>query len=314
MKILVIGSEGTIGKPLCAELQKRGNRVFRADLMHKGHADYLRCDISEYRQCERLFDNQVFDYVYLLAAEFGRINGEEYYEKVWKTNVIGTRNIIELQKRHKFKLIFTSSSEIYGELDEERLSEDLSEKLPLRQSNDYAISKWVNEIQCLNAIDRSGSDIVRIRLFNAYGPGEEYTRYRSVVCLFTYRALNRIPYQIYKNYHRVFMFIDDLIPTLANVTQNYTSGEVYNIGGTEFCSVEHLNDVIMYNLSKPERDNVVIEYLSEDKHNVKSKCPDINKAILDLGHNPIVRLDEGIPKTIKWMRKFYNIPMVRNIA
>ena len=313
MKILVIGSEGTLGKPLCHEMERRGYKVYRADLAHKKYPDYVRCDISEYRQCERLF-NTKFDYVYLLAAEFGRINGEEYYEHVWKTNVIGTRNILELQKIHKFKLVFTSSSEVYGELDNPLLSERLSDEVPLRQHNDYAISKWVNELQCMNAEDQYDNDIVRIRLFNAYGPGEEYTRYRSVVCLFCYSALNRIPYQVYQNYYRVFMYIDDLIPTLVNVVDNYKAGSVYNIGGNEYCSVAQLNDVILDSISASEREAVQIEYLDEDKHNVKSKRPDITLAQADLGHNPKIKIYEGVPQTIEWMRKHYNIGLLRKIA
>lgn len=313
MKILVIGSEGTLGKPLCREMERRGHKVYRADLSHEKYPEYMRCDISSYRQCERLLEHQ-FDYVYLLAAEFGRINGEEYYEQVWKTNVIGTRNILELQKIHGFKLVFTSSSEIYGELDNPLLSERLTDEVPLRQHNDYAISKWVNELQCMNAEDQYGNDIVRIRLFNAYGPGEEYTRYRSVVCLFCYSALNHIPYQVYQNYYRVFMYIDDLIPTLVNVVDNYKAGSVYNIGGTEYCSVAQLNDVIMNSISVAEREAVQIEYLDEDKHNVKSKRPDITLAQSDLGHNPQIKVYEGVPKTIEWMRKHYNIGLLRKVA
>ena len=316
MNILVIGSEGTVGKPLCDELERRGARVYRADLQHRQHSDYQRCDISEYRQCERLFEAQSFDYVYLLAAEFGRINGAEYYEKVWKTNVIGTRNILELQKKHGFKLIFTSSSEIYGEVNSSFLFEELSEKEPLRQSNDYAISKWVNEQQIMNAEAQAGSPIMRIRLFNAYGPGEEYHRYRSVVCLFTYRALNQMPYQVFKNYHRVFMYISDLIPTLANACVNFNPGKVYNIGGTEYCSVEEMSNIILDNLPTRDREAMrgLIEYLPEDKHNVVSKRPLIAKAAEDLGHDPKITLMEGIPKTMEWMRGFYGLGRIKAIA
>lgn len=306
MKILVIGSEGTLGKPLCKELERRGHIVYRADLAHQKHDNYTRCNIADYRQCERLFA-ETFDYVYLLAAEFGRINGEEYYEQVWMTNAIGTRNILELQKIHKFKLVFTSSSEIYGECNNLILHERLSDEIPLKQKNDYAISKWVNELQCMNAVEQYDSDIVRIRLFNAYGPGEEYTRYRSVVCLFSYRALNGIPYQVYENYFRVFMYIDDLIPTLCNVVDNFKSGNVYNIGGREYCSVHDMSDVVLSCLSQEERERIepLIEYLPEDTHNVVSKKPDITAAMLDLGHDPTIKMAEGIPKTIEWMREFY---------
>lgn len=308
MNILVFGSEGTIGKRLCDELEVIGHVVFRSDLQHCGKENYVRCDIGEYRQCMQVFDRlQKIDIVYLLAAEFGRLNGEEYFEQVWKTNVIGTRNILEIQKKHGFKLIFFSSSEIYGDLPTSALSEEVSLLIPLRQRNDYAISKWVNEQQIMNFEERYRSPITRIRLFNAYGPGEEYTRYRSVVCLFCYRMLTGQPITVYKNYHRVFMYIDDLIPTLCRVVTNGESGEVYNIGGKEYCSVEHLVEVIKRSLTDEEVKKLDISYLDEDRHNVTNKRPNIEKASCVLGHSPNVTLEQGIPKTIEWMRDFYGL-------
>ena len=138
------------------------------------------------------------DFVYHLAAEFGRINGEEYYETLWQTNVIGTRNILELQRRHGFKLIFASSSEIYGDRHEEILHEAIPLQRSIIQHNDYATTKWVNEVQIMNFEKRYDSPIVRLRFFNAYGPGEYYHNYRSVVCLFCYRALHDQPYTVYR--------------------------------------------------------------------------------------------------------------------
>ena len=172
-----------------------------------------------------------FEFVYHLAAEFGRLNGEEYYEQVWQTNVIGTRNILEWQRLAGFKLIFASSSEIYGETRQEWLDDELPARMVLTHPNDYAMTKWVNEQQIVNFAARYGSPVVRLRLFNAYGPGEYYHPYRSVVCLFCYRALHRLPYQVYRDYHRVFMYVDDLIATIANVCERFDPGRVYNIGG-----------------------------------------------------------------------------------
>ncbi len=220
MKILVTGSQGTLGTHLVKELRSRGNEVWGCDLQHQADLQYIRADISSYRQLERVFEQQ-YDFVYHLAAEFGRINGEEYYDTLWQTNVIGTRNILEWQRKRGFKLLFASSSEIYGDKHADILTEEIPLQTSIIQQNDYAVTKWVNEIQCMNFEKRFGSEIVRLRFFNAYGPGEYYHNYRSVVCLFCYRALFGIPYTVYKNYHRVFMYIDDFIPTLANVMENF---------------------------------------------------------------------------------------------
>lgn len=299
MRMLVTGSKGTLGTPLVAELKKRGHEVFGIDLKHTDDKDNARCDISDFRQVKRAIESFYPDIVYHLAAEFGRMNGEEYYEQVWRTNVIGTRNILEVQKLMKFKLIFASSSEIYGDSDEPILNE---ESIPAQQKNDYAISKWVNELQCKNFRERHGNEIMTLRFFNAYGPGEMYTNYRSVVCLFCYRALHNIPYTVYEGYHRVFMYIDDFIPSLANVCERFIDGETVNIGGTEYRSVKDLSDIILKYLGK---DDSFVVYESSDKHNVTNKKPDISKAKKILGHDPKITLEEGVKETLDWMMRHY---------
>jgi dTDP-glucose 4,6-dehydratase len=299
--ILITGISGTLGKMLAIELRRRGHEVWGADLQHREGEQYIRTDVRSYRQLERVFE-QPFEFVYHLAAEFGRINGEEYYDTLWESNVVGTRNILELQRRHGFKLIFSSSSEIYGDVAADILHEDLPTERPLFQRNDYAISKWVNELQCMNFEKRHNSPIVRLRFFNAYGPGEYYHAYRSVVCLFCYRALHDIPYTVFRNYKRVFMYIDDFTPTLANVVDNFTPGGVYNIGGTEFRGVEELSEIILERLKLDDR---LVSYLPEDKHNIQNKRPDITRAAKVLGHNPTVVLEEGVARTLDWMRTVY---------
>ncbi len=302
MKILVTGCEGTLGTPLVKRLNKRGHEVWGCDLQHQRDDNYIRADISNYRQLETVFKVNQYDYVYHLAAEFGRINGERYYDTLWQTNVIGTRNILELQKKYGFKLIFASSSEIYGDQHQDILKENIPLENSIIQHNDYAITKWVNEVQIMNFEKRFNVDVVRCRFFNAYGPGEYYHNYRSVVCLFCYRALFGIPWQVYEGYSRVFMYIDDFIQTLANVCEKFIPGEVYNIGGQEFRSVKELSDII---LDYTGADKKLVEYLPEDKHNVLNKSPDISKARKQFGHNPKVILEDGIVKTIEWMKQIY---------
>lgn len=301
-KILITGSEGTLGTPMREELLKRGHEVWGLDLQHTRQQNYFRADVANFRQLSRPFRDHQFDFVYHLAAEFGRINGEEYYETLWKTNAIGTRNVIELQREMGFKLIFASSSEVYGEQSFPVMSEDIMDKYPVVQHNDYAITKWVNEMQIMNSIKRYNLPTMRLRFFNAYGPGEYYHNYRSVVCLFCYRALHGLPYQVYKGYKRVFMYIDDFIPTLANSVDRFKEGEVINIGGVEFKTVEEMSNEILNYLGI---DDSLVEYLPEDRHNTINKKPDIEKARALLGHNPVVELKEGISLTIDWMRKVY---------
>src|SRR5512133_2351131 len=76
----------------------------------------MRAATWEFRQIERVIEILgPFDYVYHCAAEFGRWNGEDFYEMLWRTNALGTKNVIRLQERLKFRLIHFSSSEVYGD-------------------------------------------------------------------------------------------------------------------------------------------------------------------------------------------------------
>jgi dTDP-glucose 4,6-dehydratase len=104
------------------------------------------------------------------------------------------------------------------------------------------------------------------------------------------------------------MYIDDFIPTLANAADNFKAGEVYNIGGEEFRSVKELSDLILRCTGAPES---LVNYLQEDKHNVVNKRPNIERARAAFGHNPRVTLEEGIPRTIDWMREVYRESIAR---
>ena len=300
VRVLITGVLGTLGTPLADELRERGHEVFGVDLAHCDQEQdrYMRADVGDYRQIERAFIEYQPDAVYHLAAEFGRWNGERHFEQIFSSNYLGTRNVLELCHQGDARLIFASSSEIYGTCDEEVLYEELSDERPLWQPNEYALSKWANEVQIVNFSRRHDLDAVRLRFFNAYGPGEHYHPYRSVVALFCHRALHGIPWEVYKGYYRTFMFQDDFTPTLANVLEQGKTGAVYNIGGNDYRSVEELSDLI---LAETGADPDLVTYLPEDVHNVKSKRPDNTKAIRDLGHNPTVKLEEGVPRTLGWM-------------
>ena len=303
MKILITGGLGTVGNVLVKELRRRGFEIWFCDKYHNHDKNYFKCDIGEYRQVEKMFQKQKFEMVYHLAAEFGRVNGEDFYESLWKSNVIGTKNIIQMQIKHKFKLVFTSSSEIYGDY-KGVMTEDVPLKHPIRQLNDYAITKWVNEQQIMNSEDLYNLETVRIRLFNTYGPGEYYSDYRSVICLFIYRALHNLPYNVYLNHHRSSSYIDETIHTITNITNKFIPGEVYNISGDEYHDIKTLSDMILNYLGKNES---LVNYVEEDYHNVHNKMADNSKAKKDLGHNPQVTLKEGIKRTIEWQKNIYNI-------
>jgi len=305
MKILVTGGKGFIGSNLTPELQKRGHDVWLCDLVQSEEANYIRCDVSKYRQLERIFNEHKFDYVYHAAAEYGRWNGEDYYENLWLTNVIGTKNVIRLQEIHKFRMIFFSSAEVYGDYDG-IMSEDVMDKVAIKQMNDYAMTKWVGELQVLNSAEMFGTETVRVRPVNAYGPHEHYSPYRGVIPVFIYKALTNQPYTVYKGHKRIFDYVEDTCRTFANIVDNFIHGEVYNIGGKEEWEhdIEYVSNLILQNLGKTDKQ---VTYKEAEPFTTRVKQMDFTKARKDLDHNPKVPLEEGIPKSIHWMKKAYGI-------
>ena len=304
MKILVTGGLGAIGSKLCHELQSLDNQVWVCDLPHASLLNYIRCDIANYQQVEHVINTVKPDFVYHLAAEFGRRNGEDHYYQLWQSNAIGTKNMLRLQENYKFRMCFSSSSEIYGDW-KHLMSEEVPEQHPIRQLNDYALSKWVNEMQIMNSAERFSTETVRVRLFNTYGPGEYYSSYRSVICQFIYRALHNIPYTVYLDHHRTSSYINDTVRTLSNICrpEMFKSGEVYNIAGTEYHDIKTLSDMILNYLGK---DDSKVQYEKYEEHNTGNKKGDLSKAEKDLNHRPQVNLAEGIPLTIEWQKKIYD--------
>jgi dTDP-glucose 4,6-dehydratase len=305
-KILVTGGTGFIGSNLVPELRGRGHEVHVCDLMNSAAtANYTRCDAREYRQLERLFDGQDFDFVYHLAAEYGRWNGEDYYENLWQTNVIGTKHMLRLQEKKKFKMIFFSSAEVYGDYTGV-MSEDVMDRLAIKQMNDYAITKWAGELMVLNSAAMFGTETVRVRPVNAYGPHEHYHPYRGVVPAFIWKALHDEPYTVYVGHKRIFDYVEDTARTFANIADNFIPGEVYNIGGREEweCEIKHVSDIILNYLGK---DDSKVTYKEAEPFTTQVKHMDYSKSRRDLKHDPKVPPEEGIPRTIEWMKTVYGI-------
>jgi len=300
-KILITGGSGFLGTNLTKELRKRGHEVWTCDLKHSDDEQSIRCDVREYRQLERIFDKEFFEYVYHMAAEYGRWNGEGFYEQLWQTNVIGNKNLIRLQEQLKFRTIFFSSSEVYGDYNG-KFSEDVMDNVPLKQMNDYAMTKWVGEMQCLNSAEMFKTQTVRVRPTNAYGPGESFSPYRGVIPVFIHKALQDKPYIVYNGHKRTFDYVTDTCNTLANIVDNFIPGEVYNIGSHEDWEVDikYLSDLILKCLGK---DDSKVIYKEEEPFTTVTKHMDFSKARRDLKHSPKVGIEEGIELTVEWIKK-----------
>jgi len=300
-KVLVTGGHGFIGSNLLKELERRGYDTWACDLVHCEMEKYRRCDVSKYRQLEHLFEENNFDYVYHAAAEYGRWNGEDYYENLWLTNAVGTKNLLRLQEKKNFRMIFFGSAEVYGDYDG-IMSEDVMDKVPIKQMNDYAIAKWVNELQILNSAAMFGTETVRVRLFNVYGPGEHYTPYRGWIPKFIYSALNDKPYTVYLGHKRTLEYVEDLCRTFVNIIDNFKPGEIYNLGGDEQYDIKFVSDLILKYVGK---DDSKVTYKEAEPFTTKIKTPDSSKAKRDLGFKLTVPVEEGMRKTVEWFKELY---------
>lgn len=313
--ILVTGGSGAVGTYLVRDLRARGHHVVVADLAHGADKDYVRCDVGEFRQLERLWlgggwasgyaaSPRQFDLVYHLGAEFGRWNGEDYYEQVWRSNAVGTKNLLRMQEREGFKAVYFSSSEVYGEYGGV-MSEDVMDNTEVRQTNDYALSKWVSEMQVMNSARQFSTQSVRVRLFNTYGPGEWYSPYRSVIGMFCYRLLHDMPITVYRGHTRTSTYIEDCVRALGSISENFSANEVYNIAGDDYHSIEDAASLIVRLTGREHRVDELLNYQDAEPLTTMHKKVDNTKAKRDLEMQTTVGLEEGIGRTIEWMKHEY---------
>jgi dTDP-glucose 4,6-dehydratase len=297
MRIIVTGSRGVVGSKLINELRNNNHhKILGIDHKHSEDTDYRRVDICKYRELLNVIEDFRPQIIYHAAAEFGRWNGEHYYENLWQTNVIGTRHILELQKLHKFRIIHFSSSEIYGEYPG-TITEEIIED-PHTLKNDYAISKWVNEQQIKNI----GSDAVIVRLFNTYGPGEYYSPYRSVICRFCYSLLTGQPIGVYTKHKRSFIYIDDAIQALTGILDKYEKNQTFNIASSVVYTMKEVAGIFK-NICPYAK----ITELDYETDTVINKVADNSKIVERLDFKESCDLKSGIEKTFDWMKSYYGL-------
>jgi dTDP-glucose 4,6-dehydratase len=174
----------------------------------------------------------------------------------------------------------------------------------IKQLNDYAMTKWVNEMQIRNSAAQYGSESVVVRLFNTYGPGEYYSPYRSVNCRFLYCALYGLPWTVFRGHSRTSTYLADTVRTLANITNNFRSGETYNIGGNDLHTIEELSDVVLKVIGA---NRSLVHYAESEILTTKLKQVDTSKSVRDLDHKNSYTLEDGMRLTAEWMRDVYRL-------
>ncbi len=164
---------------------------------------------------------------------------------------------------------------------------------------------WAGELMCMNSAKMFGTETVRVRPVNCYGPGEHYTPYRGFIPKFIYHALFDKPYVVYKGHKRIIDYVEDSCRTWANIVDNFIPGEVYNVGGRREweSAIEVYSDSV---LKAVEKDDSIVTYKEAEPFTTNVKQMDFSKAVRDLKHNPKVTPEDGIRRSVEWMKSIYH--------
>lgn len=301
-RILVTGGSGFVGSHLCERLLNEGNEVISLDNYFTG----------EKRNIVHLMDNPFFevvrhdvtmpfyievDEIYNLACPASPVHYQFNPIKTVKTSVMGAINMLGLAKRIKAKILQASTSEVYGDPEvHPQLESYWGHVNPIGKRSCYDEGKRVAETLFVNYHEQNDVRIKIARIFNTYGP-RMHPHDGRVVSNFIVQALKGDDITVYGNGEqtRSFQYVDDLLNGLIKLMNSDDSltGPV-NLGNPgEFTILELAEKVIDMTGSKSK---IIFEQLPED--DPMQRKPDISLAKRELDWEPIIKLDEGLKKTI----------------
>ena len=309
MKILVTGGAGFIGSHLVERLLERGDEVVVIDnfdpyydptikeqnIQHALEYDtytLYREDILDTDALTNIFNTHDFDVVVHLAAKAGvrpSIKDPVGYTRV---NVEGTVNILEQCKKHNIdKVVFASSSSVYGNNEKVPFSEDDPVDNPI---SPYAATKKAGELLCANYHHLYDMNIFALRFFTVYGPRQ---RPEMATHKFTRMISNGETIPVYGNGkpERDFTYIDDIINGVEAAIDRVNGFEIINLGESQTISVDRLIDLIETNLGISAKR----EYLPMQPGDVDRTFADITKAGELLGYDPETSIEAGIKKFVE---------------
>jgi dTDP-glucose 4,6-dehydratase len=305
MSTLVVGSLGVIGTHLTRHLRQNGHDVIGTDVLIRDYDDYVRADITSFEELYRVFRKHEIETVVHMAGEVGRLRGEEYPQKMIYVNDVGTLNIINLCLDFGCKLVFFSTSEVYGRMfdsSQPMNEQDLDKASVFGTTNIYAMSKLFGEAIIRHYVENYGLRAVTVRPFMIYGPGEYPSKYRSAISNFVHKALMCDRITVHRGTVRAWCYISDFIDGLALVMKMPTGGkyEAYNIGSDEYHTMEEVALTIVKETNADSRQIEIVD--PPDRFLSAVKRASIDK-VKSIGYHPRVTLREGIRNVIKWQKE-----------
>ncbi len=315
MKILVTGGAGFLGSHLVEAFLKRGDEVVILDtgsdlkirhLLSNPKLQYIKESIFN----EKMLDSLALkaDLIYHLAAVVGVEHYVEDPYKVLNVNVNGTQKILEAAFKYGKKIVFTSTSEVYGRSTQIPFKEDGDRVLGSTRIDRwcYSTSKAVGEHFCF-AYKKMGLPVVVLRYFNAYGPRLDKLDVGRVITIFLGQILRKEPITVIGDgkQTRCFTYVSDAMEaTVKAGLLKEAEGEIFNIGNEKETTVLELAQAMkkICHSDSPIQFVKQQQIYGESYEDVPRRVPDITKQKTILGVTPKVTLEEGLRETIGWFQ------------
>jgi nucleoside-diphosphate-sugar epimerase len=311
LRIIVAGGAGFIGSHLCAALLADGHDVTIIDNYVTGNPRNIAhlCENPRLRLIEHDITRPLpsglpaADQVYHLAspaspADFSRIPLE-----IMLTNSQGTLNLLTFAAAHNARLLYTSTSEAYGDPLVHPQTEDYWGNVnPVGPRACYDESKRFGEALLMTFVRERGLDGRLVRIFNTYGPHMNPKDGRVVPNLVS-QALTGQPLTVYGEgkQTRSFCYVDDMVGALRAVMdapKAVAAGRVYNVGNPDERFIIDFARIIkeLTGAASP------IEFRPAVAEDPARRCPNISRIRTEIGWEPRIPLPEGLARTIAWFR------------
>lgn len=293
-KILVTGGTGFIGSAVSQELIGQGFEVRSYDVEPSklpNVESYVGSIMDEYNLTMAL---EGCDYVVHLAAMLGVKRTEIQRLGCMQVNIQGTKNVLDASVKCGIKkVVFSSSSEVYGE----PARVPISETDPKQPISIYAVTKLAGEEYLRAYFQQYGLNYSVVRFFNVYGPGQVA---EFVMPRFIKQVQLGLPPRVYGEGRqtRAFCHVSDAARGVRlALLSDKANGQDFNIGNPEasvsMMDLAHLIIEAAGKVLKPE----VIPMENSDRvasRDIQNRAPDISKAKLVLGYEPTINLKQGI--------------------
>lgn len=305
--ILIVGGAGFIGSNLCDSYIREGHRVTVLDNLCTGSKHNLD-GVSASRNfaflegdvCELLPEfEETFDYVFHLASPASPPKYMALAVETMMSNSVGTKNLLDYCTSSGARLLFTSTSEVYGDPTVSPQSESYWGNVnPTGPRSTYDESKRFGEALISEYQRSKGVSAVIVRLFNTYGPKMDPFDGR-VVSNFIRQTIEGSNLTVYGDgsQTRSFCYVSDTVRGLKMAMESNELGPL-NIGNPTEMTLLELAAIIGKTLGKAP----LIEFDDLPTDDPKQRKPDISLAQAKLNWNPTVALDEGIKLTYDWMK------------